>query len=48
MLALGPLRAVDPPIIVAVPVAVEHDQLDQALVSFAYVRRRSMRTDDDG
>jgi hypothetical protein len=48
MLALGPSTAVGPPVLVAVTVAVDHDQLDQALVSFACVRRRSMRANQDG
>jgi hypothetical protein len=39
---------VDPTLIVAVMVAVEHDPVDQVLVSFASVWRRSMRTDEDG
>ena len=34
--------------IIAVMGAVEHHQIDQALVSFAYVRSRSVRTDEDG
>jgi hypothetical protein len=48
MLALGPLTVAGPPVLVAVTVAVNHDQLDQALVSFACVRRRSMCTNEDG
>ncbi len=48
MLALGSLGAADPSVIVAVMVAAEHYRVDQALVSFACVRRHSVRTDEAG
>jgi hypothetical protein len=47
VLALGSFTAVDLPALVAVMVAVEHHRLGEALVLFAGVRSRSVRTDDE-